>query len=137
MAAAEKICMSFWYHMWGFYMGSLRVFKVASGIESLLWEKSGDQGNQWHEGTVNITSNSTFKVNFKSSVNIKDQTVNTNDLSKGIKKSSVWTGRDEAILRLAVTIAVRLQPSMKFSSAGDEQECNKGKILFNDRGVFE
>ena len=46
-------------------MGSLRVFKVASGIESLLWEKSGDQGNQWHEGTVNITSNSTFKVNLK------------------------------------------------------------------------
>ena len=62
MAASEKICMSFWYHMWGAWMGSLKVFKVESGIKSLLWEKSGDQGNHWHAGQINITSKSPFKV---------------------------------------------------------------------------
>ena len=62
MAASEKTCMSFWYHMWGSYMGSLKVFKVENGKTSLLWEKSSDQGNQWHEGKVNITSKTKFKV---------------------------------------------------------------------------
>ena len=62
ISASAKLCMSFWYHMYGSYMGSLRVFKTENGVETLLWEKSGDQGNQWHEGKINITSKSSFKV---------------------------------------------------------------------------
>ena len=62
MPASEKRCMSFWYHMYGSSMGSLRVFKTENGVETLLWEKSGDQGNQWLEGKTNFTSKSPFKV---------------------------------------------------------------------------
>ena len=61
-SAAEKLCMSFMFFMVGKPMGSLRVLKTENGVETLLWEKTGDQGFKWHEGSVNITSKSPFKV---------------------------------------------------------------------------
>eukprot|EP00795_Rhopilema_esculentum_P015056 gene15056-6221_t len=61
-AATEGLCMSFWYHMYGSTMGALRVFTKADGIETLIWDKHGDQGNQWVESKLKMNSSTTFKV---------------------------------------------------------------------------
>ncbi|XP_066300036.1 MAM and LDL-receptor class A domain-containing protein 1-like [Branchiostoma lanceolatum] len=52
-------CFSFWYHMYGTSVGSLRVYVQEIGsqtVESLLWELSGDQTNQWYSGQVGLAS---------------------------------------------------------------------------------
>ena len=41
------VCVTFYYHMYGAEMGTLLVYRSNLGIESPLWEISGDQGNSW------------------------------------------------------------------------------------------
>ncbi len=43
--------LSFNYHMWGTNIGTLRLEASLDGgaTWSTMWEKSGDQGNQWHK----------------------------------------------------------------------------------------
>lgn len=51
-------CFVFWYHMYGSTIGRLRIYiKPESHVFVELtpvWEKSGDQGNQWLRGNVTI-----------------------------------------------------------------------------------
>eukprot|EP00112_Aurelia_sp_Birch-Aquarium-sp1_P014794 Seg3210.1 transcript_id=Seg3210.1/GoldUCD/mRNA.D3Y31 product="Zinc metalloproteinase nas-6" protein_id=Seg3210.1/GoldUCD/D3Y31 len=66
MPATEGLCMSFWYHMYGVTMGSLRIFtQSTNGVKSMIWEQSGDLGNQWLKGDMKITSQTPFKVIFE------------------------------------------------------------------------
>ena len=56
------LCITLWYNMNGLYMGSLRIFKSVDGVNSLLFEKSGDQGQNWHKAELTVESRSKFKV---------------------------------------------------------------------------
>jgi PKD repeat protein len=49
--------LTFWYHMWGTMMGSLSVDIMANGVwnNNVIPVISGNQGNQWHFGSVNLT----------------------------------------------------------------------------------
>jgi PKD repeat protein len=49
--------LTFWYHMWGTNMGSLSVDIMANGVwnNNVIPTISGNQGNQWNLGTVNLT----------------------------------------------------------------------------------
>ncbi|XP_059174660.1 MAM domain-containing glycosylphosphatidylinositol anchor protein 1-like [Physella acuta] len=59
-------CFTFWYHMYGRTVGNLTVSSQSSnGRETVLWSKLGDQGNSWHSGYINITSNITSSQSFK------------------------------------------------------------------------
>ena len=56
-----KSCLRFYYHMYGSSMGKLIVklwYKV-------IFEKSGDQGNQWNMGQVRLQGTGTKKVRGK------------------------------------------------------------------------
>lgn len=56
-------CVTFWYHMWGKQVGRLNVFDAKkSGSEKLQWRQSGDQGDSWNEGSIEINRNFAFKV---------------------------------------------------------------------------
>ncbi len=48
---ADDCHMSFNYHMWGTNIGALRLQASVDGGANwiTMWEKSGDQGNQWHK----------------------------------------------------------------------------------------
>ncbi|KAI1901374.1 hypothetical protein AGOR_G00033740 [Albula goreensis] len=58
----SDLCVSFWYHMFGVHVGTLRVkqrkeipttVKAEGGwSDTLLWTVSGHQGNRWREGRV-------------------------------------------------------------------------------------
>jgi len=50
--------ITFWYHMYGSAMGDLylEASNDACASWSNVWSKSGDQGNSWHEATVDLSS---------------------------------------------------------------------------------
>jgi hypothetical protein len=52
------VCLAFYYHMWGYHMGSLIVYTVdfIHGNYLLQWSMSGDQGNIWLEARITIAS---------------------------------------------------------------------------------
>ena len=62
---SDRGCLTFWYHMWGRDIGTLKVsLKTAS--ESVIWSKTGDQGNQWLKASVpiDLSYSQTFQIYF-------------------------------------------------------------------------
>jgi len=52
-------CFQFYYHMFGNHIGTLQVIYSSPHIPNSdvkIWEKSQNQGNQWHLARVNLTS---------------------------------------------------------------------------------
>lgn len=49
-------CFRFFYHMYGRHIGRLDVLLQIEGHygNRLMWRKSGEQGDQWKEATVEI-----------------------------------------------------------------------------------
>ena len=46
--------VQFWYHMYGYDVGSLNVYvkPVGSNNQYLLWSRAGNQNDQWHSGSI-------------------------------------------------------------------------------------
>ena len=51
-------CMVFYYHLYGLFIGSMRV-KVG---DQVLWELSGNQGNSWYKATVPLNFDGKYRV---------------------------------------------------------------------------
>ena len=46
-------CVTFWYHMYGDYINTLRAYSSQRGFESdSLWTRKGVQGTVWRYGQV-------------------------------------------------------------------------------------
>ena len=58
------LCVSFAYHMWSGRnkMGSLVMFQERMGLSSMLWNKSGNQGNTWYSEKVTVVMTTGDKV---------------------------------------------------------------------------
>ncbi|RNA14511.1 MAM and LDL-receptor class A domain-containing 2-like, partial [Brachionus plicatilis] len=56
------LCMDFWYHMYGSGMGTMNIYTNSSNVSTLIWSQSGNKGNVWLNGQVNINSASSFRV---------------------------------------------------------------------------
>ena len=54
-----KACLTFYYHMYGADMGTLKVLLN----DKVIWQLDGNQGNQWHIATVPILHPGKKKVN--------------------------------------------------------------------------
>ncbi|XP_022357108.1 LOW QUALITY PROTEIN: apical endosomal glycoprotein [Enhydra lutris kenyoni] len=53
--AATQECLSFWYHLHGPQIGTLRLAVKREGeAETLLWSRSGTHGNCWHEAWATL-----------------------------------------------------------------------------------
>lgn len=52
--ADEFFCLDFHYHMYGSSMGDLFIGTVDSGVDTVIFSMSGDQGNIWHTAEVEI-----------------------------------------------------------------------------------
>ena len=58
------VCVSFHYHMYGMNMGSLKLYKMTDkGSLELLWNKEGQQGNEWFREELTINSAKKYQVN--------------------------------------------------------------------------
>ncbi|XP_058301914.1 apical endosomal glycoprotein [Hylobates moloch] len=53
--AAPTECLSFWYHLHGPQIGTLRLAMRREGEEIHLWSRSGTQGNRWHEAWATLS----------------------------------------------------------------------------------
>lgn len=47
-------CLKFYYHMYGDHIGALRVLYSSDGVDTNIWEKKQDQGNQWLLARINL-----------------------------------------------------------------------------------
>eukprot|EP00795_Rhopilema_esculentum_P007452 gene7452-13218_t len=64
-SSSGKKCLSFWYHMLGAAMGSLKVNSVDTVTgTTLLKTISGDQGNQWKNEEIVFSTPNHFKIQF-------------------------------------------------------------------------
>ncbi|TEA29713.1 hypothetical protein DBR06_SOUSAS510315, partial [Sousa chinensis] len=53
--AAAQECLSFWYHLYGPQIGTLRLAMRREGErERHLWSRSGTHGNRWHEAWATL-----------------------------------------------------------------------------------
>ena len=58
-------CLFFAYHMWGTGVGSLSVYQQQLDWHippTVLWRRSGDQGNRWKEAQVSVKGYHKYKV---------------------------------------------------------------------------
>lgn len=63
MIQPGKVCLEFWYHMYGTNMGWLRVLsKSPHRRERRLWYKYGNQLNEWHRETLSIFSYVKYQI---------------------------------------------------------------------------
>ncbi|XP_006863859.1 PREDICTED: apical endosomal glycoprotein [Chrysochloris asiatica] len=54
--AAPTECLSFWYHLHGPQIGTLRLSMRQEGtMETVLWSRSGTHGNRWHQAWATLT----------------------------------------------------------------------------------
>nr|XP_020447005.1 MAM and LDL-receptor class A domain-containing protein 1-like isoform X2 [Monopterus albus] len=61
--AGQVICVSFWYHIFGNSIGSLKFIAKHSGEpETVMWMRSGTQGNKWR--FADLTFNSDKPIQF-------------------------------------------------------------------------
>ncbi|MGH0160932.1 UNVERIFIED_CONTAM: hypothetical protein FKN15_044115 [Acipenser sinensis] len=67
-SSVETMCLSFWYHLFGPHTGTLSLkLRLGGGDEeTVLWTRSGTQGNEWQRGLSPVHhQNRTFEIIFQ------------------------------------------------------------------------
>lgn len=59
-----KMCLSFYYHMYGSTIGTLEVIVISSGIKQTIFTRSGNQGNKWYHKKLYIQSACNVQIMF-------------------------------------------------------------------------
>ncbi|PIK45149.1 hypothetical protein BSL78_17989 [Apostichopus japonicus] len=59
-----QYCMEFWHHMYGPNIASLNIY-TRQGADTLVWTKSGEQGDFWIQGFVNIPLSGLYQIIFE------------------------------------------------------------------------
>uniref|UniRef100_K1QMS6 MAM domain-containing protein n=1 Tax=Magallana gigas TaxID=29159 RepID=K1QMS6_MAGGI len=52
----QPYCLQFWYNMNGNAIGTLTVYATANGVQTPLWQLSGQQTGQWNFGRISVQS---------------------------------------------------------------------------------
>ncbi|XP_078334103.1 MAM and LDL-receptor class A domain-containing protein 1-like [Crassostrea virginica] len=66
LANTQPVCVKFWYNMYGTGIGTLNIYKKASGVlGSPIWSLSGSQSRDWREASVTIPAGSAYRVVFE------------------------------------------------------------------------
>ena len=59
----KSTCVQFWYHMKGKDIGSLKVYIQTNETKTLVWNTTGEQGDNWNFGQVGYKGHSkSYKV---------------------------------------------------------------------------
>ncbi|CAC5384131.1 unnamed protein product [Mytilus coruscus] len=62
---SPKQCLTFWYHMQGRHINTLKVFQKSNEHNIELWNKSNNQGNKWNFQSLALQSIGSYKIIFK------------------------------------------------------------------------
>ncbi|XP_070565439.1 MAM and LDL-receptor class A domain-containing protein 1-like [Ptychodera flava] len=65
--SSSQCTLGFWYHMRGSSIGDLRVFlkSATTGQSTVLWERNGEQGNDWLYGEISLGHQVNFIIIFE------------------------------------------------------------------------
>ncbi|XP_071098510.1 MAM and LDL-receptor class A domain-containing protein 1-like [Haliotis cracherodii] len=61
---STRVCLEFWYHMYGADIGTLSLLKEDSKGYTTIWVIHGSQGNQWKKGLVDLPVGSPYLLTF-------------------------------------------------------------------------
>ena len=62
--------ISFWYHMYGTSVGTLRLSSLKDDTSTSLWSQSGSRGNRWNQVALKVGQRQSFKLQFRATRNI-------------------------------------------------------------------
>nr|XP_023010426.2 MAM and LDL-receptor class A domain-containing protein 1 [Maylandia zebra] len=82
--AGEKgYCFSFWYHMFGATVGSLKMFLQTSDPleKTLVWQKSGNQGDEWLQVQSHVNLQKVHQVVLEAAVGGEAGDIAIDDIS--------------------------------------------------------
>ncbi len=58
-----KMCVDFWYHMYGDKVDTLNVYiKINGALGQPVWERIGTRDDKWYRGQILVTTNNDFQV---------------------------------------------------------------------------
>ena len=63
--SVAPMCLTFWYHMYGETIGTLRVFSMYNDSvdpNKIIWQTSGDHGNMWLHTSITLNDWYLYKV---------------------------------------------------------------------------
>ena len=55
-------CLSFWYHMYGADINTLRVYVRSGSVDTLLWTRTGTHGDRWLQAMITVNSRTRFQA---------------------------------------------------------------------------
>ena len=84
--------VQFSYHMFGFSMGVLKLEEMTNGIWTMIWSKTGDQGNSWRAAMVTTSA-------FVSQVRFVGTTGTSFSGDMSIDDVTIWGGKVGLIAR--------------------------------------
>ena len=59
----QRLCLTFWYHMYGLAVDSLNLYlSVAGSGETLVWTRHKTQGNMWLKAQYTVQTDQTWQV---------------------------------------------------------------------------
>lgn len=58
-------CLSFYYHMYGKRIGSLKVVRSSAAGRRILWARHTNEGDRWLNARIDINENSMYNVSYK------------------------------------------------------------------------
>ncbi|XP_063741754.1 MAM and LDL-receptor class A domain-containing protein 1 [Eleginops maclovinus] len=82
-AGDKGYCFTFWYHMFGATVGSLKVLlQTADPLKrTLVWQKSGDQGDEWQLVRSHVTEQEVHQVILEATVGGEAGDIAIDDIS--------------------------------------------------------
>lgn len=64
MIPTGQTCVTFWYHMYGPDIATLTINSTMNGQDTMIWQRSGSQGDKWLQGNLQLNSNINFQVRY-------------------------------------------------------------------------
>ncbi|TNM98369.1 hypothetical protein fugu_014615 [Takifugu bimaculatus] len=79
----DGYCFTFWHHMFGATVGSLRVLLQTTDPrnKTMVWQKSGNQGDEWQLVQIHMTVQSVHQVILEATVGGKAGDIAVDDIS--------------------------------------------------------
>ncbi|CAG2190857.1 unnamed protein product [Mytilus edulis] len=85
-----KQCLTFWYHMYGKQINTLKVFQLNDNRTFELWNESANQGNKWYFQSLSLNDIGPYRIMFtairgngnKSEIAIDDISITNTDCKK-------------------------------------------------------
>ncbi|XP_076075808.1 MAM and LDL-receptor class A domain-containing protein 1-like [Mytilus galloprovincialis] len=85
-----KQCLTFWYHMYGEHINTLKVFMLNDNRTVELWRESANQGNKWYFQSLSLNDTGPYRIMFKairgngskSEISIEDIFITNTDCKK-------------------------------------------------------